>query len=209
MKKPTFVMPSKSAIAIDSLLHRTFIMNSVESDQFINEFNSRLADRTVLENWLFNDVLAPKLVEQEIDARGAKEGWDTMRDLPVPTFVNSVLNGRLEVDNFRKEIATIREARREQNEKLARQTQIIADCFREEIPSRAEELNKILSGEAPAHHAIRLQFGIPSDKITLAQAMIHLIMVGKKGIDFAGFNSVNPYAAEENGEQDEQFGEEL
>lgn len=209
MKKPAFVMPSKSAIAIDSFLHRTFIMNSVESDQFINEFSNRLADRTVLESWLFNDVLAPKLVEQEIDVRGAKEGWDTMRDLPVPTFINSVLNGRLEVDNFRNEIATIREMRREQNEKLAQQTQIIADCYREEIPSRAEELNKILSGEVPAHHAIRLQFGIPSDKITLAQAMVHLIMVGKKGIDFTGFNSVNPYAAEENGEQDGQFAEEF
>ena len=102
MKKPTFVPPSKSAISIEMLFHRTFIMNCVEKDSFIDDFQSRVAgNKAQLEGWLFNDVLIPKLVEQEVDVRGAKEDWNTMRDLPVPTFVNSVINARVDIAALR------------------------------------------------------------------------------------------------------------
>lgn len=209
MKNPAFVQPPKSAVMIEMLFHRTFMMNCVENDSFIDDFQNRLVGKNgALEDWLFNDILAPKLVEQEVDVRGAKEDWNIMRDLPVPTFVNSVLGARIDLTSFREGIAQVRETKRIHDERLQHQTRIIADCYREEIPSRADDLDKILSGEVPAHHAVKLQFGIPSDKVTLAQAMVHLIMVGKKGIDFTGFNSVNPYAAEENGEQGE-FAEEF
>lgn len=210
MKNPAFVPPSKSAIMIEMLFHRTFIMNCVENDSFLDDFQNRLADKSdVLEAWLFNDVLAPKLVEQEVDVRGAKEDWNTMRDLPVPTFVNSVINARLDLALFREGVAQVRESKRIHDERLQHQTRIIADCYREEIPTRADDLNKILSGEVPAHHAVKLQFGIPSDKVTLAQAMVHLIMVGKKGIDFTGFNSVNPYAGTEENDEQGEFTEEF
>jgi hypothetical protein len=193
----TVTVPQTS-IVLDQAFFQLFTGKCVADPVFADTFFS-VKDRQSLRDSVFNDLLAPWAMERGMDITLCHDRWDFLKHFPkkVGTFSNALFTGVLKQEEYLNFIQQSRVELKEKQTKIERQTAIIAELYREEIPTRATELDDILSGRIPPHNAVKLTIGVPADKLTLAQAMVHLIMVAKKGIDFSGFNSFNPLEADE------------
>jgi hypothetical protein len=193
----TVTIPQTSII-LDQAFFQLFTGKCVADPVFADTFFSE-KDRASLRDSVFNDLLAPWAMERGMDITLCHDRWDFLKSLPKKfgTFSNALFAGILNQEEYLNFIQQSRVEVAIKHAKIEHQTAIIAELYREELPDRATELDDILSGRVLAHNAVKLTIGVPADKLTLAQAMVHLIMVAKKGIDFSGFNSFNPLEADE------------
>ncbi len=192
---------------VSHLTHNGLISKAVETDKFVDTLIS-FADESKLATWLFDEVIIDQCVQMGIGIRDAEKAYQFLLQHEMPNPVNETVRKNIQFDILRNLAAEIRAEQNLRLEKTNKQLAVISDCYREEIPERAEELDKILSGEIPSYLAFKLQVGIPSDKMTLAQAMIHLIMLSKHKYDFTSFaKSSRVFSNIENSEEQQGVAE--